>query len=69
MGKDSYHLPFHHLPTVSRCSQKTLLPPTTLAFQGQGSKSTWASPKTQGRFQPRGPSPLASRSSLQLSLQ
>lgn len=47
----------------------SLLPPTTLTFQRQGSKSTWASPKTQGRFQPRGPSPLVSRGSLQLSPQ
>lgn len=53
MGKDKCHLPFQHLPTVSRCSQMTLLPPTTLTFQRQGSKSTWASAKTGAGFSPR----------------
>ena len=52
-GKDNCHLPFQHLPTVSRCSQMTLLPPTTLTFQRQGSKSTWASAKTGAGFSPR----------------
>lgn len=41
---------FHHLPCSQQSAQETLLFPTPLAFQGQGSKVTWVSAKMQNRF-------------------
>lgn len=41
---------FHHLPCSQQSAQETLLFPTPLAFQGQGSKVTWVSAKMQNRM-------------------